>query len=404
MKQAERNSEANSQPERRYDLDWLRVFAVLLLIYFHTAAIFYQGSLGEFYITNDIPSRQMQLFVSFVHQWHMPLFFLLSGAASWFALSFRTGSQYVKERFKRLLIPFLFGTLVIVPPQVYYRLSSNPNYQDSYLQFYPQFFNGIRPKGNFEWAHLWFVIYLFVFSLIALPLFLHLKKDTGESLRSNLSTFAEQPGAIFLFALPLVIIEGALRPNWPGFQNLYNDWANFFLYLFYFIYGYLFCSDTRFREAINRHFKIALVIAIATMSILVGLWITNTVPERDYSWEYVFYQIVRGFNTWCWVVAFLGLGQQYLNFNNRLLQYLSVASYPFYILHQTVIVTIGFYVVRWNTGILEKFLVISTASLLVTVALYDLLVKRNNIMRFLFGMKPIEYEAKRYGEGIESLK
>jgi len=79
--------------QRRYDLDWLRVLAVLLLLYFHTAAVFYQGDLGEFYIHNNRSSQVMNGFILFVYQWHMPLFFLVSGASTWFALSFRSTKQ-----------------------------------------------------------------------------------------------------------------------------------------------------------------------------------------------------------------------------------------------------------------------------------------------------------------------
>ncbi|BAZ23478.1 hypothetical protein NIES4073_43670 [Kalymmatonema gypsitolerans NIES-4073] len=388
MEQVECQAKAKSQPARRYELDWLRVLAVLLLLYFHTAAIFYTGELGEFYIKNDQLSHAMSCFIVFVHQWHMPLFFLLSGSGTWFALSFRSTLEYVQERFKRLFIPFLFGTLILVPPQVYYRLRSHPNYHDSYLQFYPQFFNGIRPQGNFEWSHLWFVIYLFVFSLIALPLFLHLK-GTGAHLLSKLSVTMEKPGAILLLALPLAAIEAALRPRWPGFQNLYDDWANFCLYLLYFIYGYFLSSDVRFGQAIDRHKSIALVLACTCMLVLFGLWETDSLPERGYSLVYILYQFLRGVDSWFWIVALVGLGRRYLNFNSKLLQYASAAQYPFYLLHQTVLVAIGFYVVRWNAGVMEKFWVISTTSLIVTIALYELFIRRNNLARFLFGLKPI---------------
>ena len=379
-----------NQLERRYELDWLRVLAVLLLLYFHTAAIFYAGELGEFYVKNNQSSEVMSCFITFIHQWHMPLFFLLSGASTWLALSFRSAGQYVQERFKRLLIPFLFGIVVLIPPQVYFRLLSNSNYQ-SYLQFYPQFFNGIRPQGNFEWGHLWFVIYLFVFSLIALPLFLHLQ-GTGAPLLSKLSVGMEKPGAILLLALPLAAIEASLRPRWPGFQNLYDDWANFCLYLLYFIYGYLLCADARFFQAIERHLRMTLVLAVTSMLALFYLWGTHILSERSYSLEYILYQLLRGVDSWFWVVALVGLGRRYLNFNSRLLQYASVASYPFYLLHQTVVVAVGFYVVRWHADILEKFGVISTTSLIATVALYELLVRRNNVGRFLFGLKPIRSE------------
>jgi peptidoglycan/LPS O-acetylase OafA/YrhL len=371
---------------RRYDFDWLRVLAVLLLIYFHAAAVFYKGELGEFYIQNDVLSPQMNAFVLFVHQWHMPLFFLLSGAASWFILQTQTAVQYVLERFKRLFVPFLFGTLILIPPQVYYHLLSISSDRPSYLQFYPQFFNGVRPEGNFEWGHLWFLIYLFTLSLLALPLFLYFKKS-GQLWISKLATLVEKPGAIFLLALPLVLIEATLRPHWIGFQNLYNDWANFCLYLAYFIYGYLICADPRFELAIERNWKAIALLAIASMSVLFGLWQTDVLPERGYSLGYILYQMLRGFNSWLWVTALLGLGRKYLNFNNRVLRYLNPASYPIYVLHQTVLVAIAFYVVQWQTGVFEKFFLISTASLLMSILLYDLFVKRHNILRFLFGLK-----------------
>lgn len=374
--------------QRRYDLDWLRVLAVLLLLYFHTAAIFYRGELGEFYIQDARSSQVMNGFILFVHQWHMPLFFLVSGAGTWFALAFRSAGQYVKERSQRLLIPFVFGTLILIPPQVYLRLVSRSDYHDSYFQFYPQFFNGIRPHGNFEWGHLWFIIYLFTFSIVALPLLLELRKPESHW-RSTLATWVEKPGVILLLGLPLAAIEGALRPHWIGFQNLYDDWANVCLYLLYFIYGYLICSDDRFGEAIDKHLDAALGLAIVWMSILLGLWQTHNIPDRGYSLAYVLYQCFRGCNAWFWVVALLGLGRRYLNFNNKLLQYANEAAYPFYLLHQTVLVAIGFYIVRWNVDVMTKFMVISTATLLVTIALYELLIRRFNLTRFLFGLKPI---------------
>jgi peptidoglycan/LPS O-acetylase OafA/YrhL len=380
----------NSYFERRYDLDWLRVLAVLLLIYFHAAAVFYQGELGEFYIKNNLLSPSLGWFVFFVHQWHMPLFFLISGSATWFSLQLRSPMQYVSDRLKRLLIPFIFGTLILVPVQVYYKLLSEHKNIGSYLDFYPQFFNGIRPQGNFEWAHLWFVIYLFVLSLVTLPLLLFFKKDSVQPWYSHIATFINQPAAIFLPALPLAVIEGALRPRWFGFQNLYDDWANLLLYLHYFVYGFLLCSDMRFRQAIAQSLKLMLFIAVVTMSLILGIQATNILPVRGYSWGYILYQMLRGCNSWFWVIAIVGLAQRYLAFNNNILQYTAQAAYPVYLLHQTVLVAIAFYVVQWNLGIAEKFLIISTASIVVTGALYDLLIKRFNIVRFLFGLKPID--------------
>jgi glucan biosynthesis protein C len=86
-------------------------------------------------------------------------------AGTWFALNFRSGHEYVRERTRRLFISFVFGTLVIVPPQVYYRVISQVGETLSYIEFYPQFFIGVAPQRNFEWAHLWFLAYLITLSL-----------------------------------------------------------------------------------------------------------------------------------------------------------------------------------------------------------------------------------------------
>lgn len=389
-----------NKPERRHDIDWLRVLAVLLLIYFHSARIFDPWG---FYVKNEPSSEAMGAFIGFVHQWHMPLLFLVSGAATWFSLGSRTGGEYAGERLRRLIIPLIFGSLVIVPPQVYCmrlenlahgRLSAY-KFSGSYLKFYPHFFDGIAPRGNFEWAHLWFLGYLFVFSLLVLPLFLFLRKGSGRPLTSRLAALCERRGGIFLLAIPLALIQATLRARWPGWQNLYDDWANFSFYLTFFIYGYILCSDAGFMRAIDRHGKAALLMGMASVLVLFALERTGNAPARGYSLGWTLYMILNGFNSWFWIVAILGFGRRYLNFTNSALRYANEAVLPFYILHQTVIVVIGYYVVRWNMGVTGKFLVITTASLAATVLIYDAFVKRVGFMRFLFGMRPKKRQLRR---------
>ena len=122
----------SGKPTRRWDIDWLRVLATLLLFFIHPARIFYLW--GPFYIKNDQLSAVASWISEFVNHWQMPLFFVLAGAASWFALRRRSGGQYVVERLKRLMIPFVFGFLVIVPPQLYFAARhQQPDYAESYL-------------------------------------------------------------------------------------------------------------------------------------------------------------------------------------------------------------------------------------------------------------------------------
>jgi glucans biosynthesis protein C len=294
---------------RRNDLDWLRVLAVAVLIYFHAAAVFYRGQLGEFYVVNPKTSLVFGQLISLIHQWHMPLFFFISGASSWFGLEKRSNKTYLQERIQRLFIPFVFGLLVFVPPQVYLALKIRDRVSGSFFQFYPQFFNGIRPAGNFEWAHLWFIVYLFVFSIVALPIFRYLRH---REFQSNL----------ILLALPLALIEAIFRPRWIGFQNLYDDWANVLLYLTYFVYGYALISKSWFTNMLDRYRVWLVGSAIVLMLIFLNL----PLLDRAYSPTYMAFQAFRGVNSWLWVLAILSLGQKYLQHRNAVLNYLRIVD------------------------------------------------------------------------------
>lgn len=372
-------------PERRHDIDWLRVLGVLLLIPFHTGIIFAPSDSISY--VKDQPNAWLSNVTWFMHQWHMPLLFLVSGAATWFSLGSRAGGEYIRERFNRLIVPLIFGTLAIVPPQVYWQRVQSHQFRGSYIKFYPHFFDGIYPTGNFSWGNLWFLAYLFTFSLIALRFFFSLRNERGRRLISALAALCERRGGILLFGVPLAVVQASLRARWPGAQNLYNDWANFFFYITFFVYGYLLCSDERFKKATVKNGRVALVLGVVAWSIIDGLDLAGKNPVPEYSLVWVLYMILSGFNSWFWMIAILAFGQRYLNFTNRALRYATEAALPFYIIHHTVIVTVGYYVVKWNTGTAEKFLSICAISLVLCIFIYDALIKRISILRFLFGMR-----------------
>ncbi|MFX1337648.1 MAG: acyltransferase family protein, partial [Promethearchaeota archaeon] len=190
-----------TKPTRRYDIDALRVYSVILLIIFHTAMLFAYGT--PYFIQNAELSVEMLIFVFIVNIFNMALFFLIAGMSTSYALNFRTGTKYLKERVKRLIIPLLFGILIVIPPIVYFERSAwwsttrynSENFNGTFIEFYPHFFE----IGNFNYYHLWFLAYLFIFSLVALRLFLKWKKDEGKK---KISSMAEKYGEgkkIFLF-------------------------------------------------------------------------------------------------------------------------------------------------------------------------------------------------------------
>jgi peptidoglycan/LPS O-acetylase OafA/YrhL len=370
--------------ERRHDIDWLRVLAMFSVFLFHCARYFdHEG----WHVKNPQLSLGFSVFVGILVQWIMPIFFVLSGMSSQFALKFRNSGQYLGERFKRLFIPLVFGIFILIPPQVYIERFTNEQFNGSFFQFYPHYFDGWYGfGGNFAWMglHLWFLLILFSFSLLTLPVLLLLRgKGTGR-LVHGFSSFFEKSGAILLWALPLALMEFVFHPDGLGQRN-FGGW-NVFVYLVFFLYGYLLASDNRYKRSVEKQRVIFL--ALAAITTLVGFYLRRSGAYPSFgSVDYFWWSLLRTFNSWVWVLAILGIGSRHLNFRNRLLKYANVAVLPFYILHQSVIVIFGFFFIDWSAGVMLKYLVLSTVSFITIMLIYEFLIKRFGLFRFLFGMK-----------------
>ncbi len=350
---------APAKIERRYDVDWLRVVAVFSVIALHSAVIF---SSGQFNVKHVQPSLTVDTIQTYLSVWIIPLLFVLAGAATKFALDRRTPKEYCSERVKRLLVPLVIWLFVpAIAATVFgwdflFQLPGNPR-----LAF--------TVVGT---GHLWFIGYLFGFSLIALPLFVFLRKPTGVRIISWLANICEKPGVIFLLAIPLMEISPADNDNL--LLQLF--------YLFYFIYGFIIFSDARFGRAIDKQTWYALAAGIALVIMI--MFMAETKMHIDSRVD----RILTVFNRWCWVIAFLGLGHRFLNRTNRVLRYLTEASYPIYILHFLILALIGYYIAGLGWPVELKYLTILSLAVAATVLAYDLLVKRTNVTRVLFGMKP----------------
>ncbi len=403
-------SPRHTKPQRRGDVDSLRALLVLGLVFFHTARIF---DLMPYYVKNQQTSTLLMALVGFVSQWGMPLLFFMAGIATWHSLNHRTVAEYLKERIRRLLIPFIFGVAVIAPPLRYYALLANPDYHDSFWQFYPQFFRIVftpsfprffhadQEVGLFEIAHLWFLYYLFVFSLMALPLFVLLRKDSGHGFISRLAKLCERRGAILVLALPVVSIELFVHLGESAGWNRYS-------FLSFLILGFIFASDIRFEESASRNSIIALAAGTLALAIFfwasVKTWQEGIDPSRGYALESALWRSFKGFSSWFWVMALWGLGQRYKRRRSslqqtsvethskpaaidKILRYANEAVLPFYIIHETVVVIIGFYVVKWEAAIVVKYFAVSLASVAATLLVYEVFARRTNITRLLFGVK-----------------
>ncbi len=364
---------------RRYDIDWLRIIAVLLLFPFHVARVFNYGD--EFYAKSLTLSKGLTWIVVYLDHWHMPLFFVLAGASTWFALSRRNSAHYAGERVKRLLIPFLFGLVLLIPPQSYLGAVSHGNDPGSFFAWFPHFFHlnsadeGGYFLGGLTFGQLWFIFHLFIYSLVALPIFLFLRRGAGRKLVGLLARAATKPGVILLFAalaIPAIWVGDFAggNPVWLGIP---------------FILGYVLVSDARFERAIDRHKLVALILgpvallAVTYFEVNGGLGLTG--------WAGTVYKIYSSvFVCWFTIIAVLGYGRRYLNRGGAFQKYAATASYPVYLLHQTAIAAVGVAVLKGGLGVPLSFALILLGSFVASVAAYEAM-RRVNVFRFILGIK-----------------
>jgi hypothetical protein len=426
-----------AKPGRRRELDVMGMVVVMGLVIFHSAQIF---NYADFYVKNEPPNMEhlsqllATVFIAFAGLWGMPLMFLIAGIAIYYSLRKRTTAEFISERFRRLFMPLVVGTVLLVPIQVYTKLKSDPTYDESYGQFlmrffnvrlsldFPRFISGAPPDELFETGHLYFLNYLLAFTLLLLPLWLYLKRPEGQRKARKLVDILVLPWAIFLLALPIAAVEAALGTEYAGGWNRYA-------YIPFIIYGFLMAVDRRMGDTLRREWKKALLLGAVFFPIYIATAYMLEAAiqfdaQTDYSLSHVLFRFLKGLAGWFWVVAVMGLvlhlshsraaskkrkmgstsgdeqdSQQRTtsakaSFSGRLAQYAGEAQLPFYVLHMTPIVLIGFFVVQWEANALLKFLLIVLSALIVTLLVYDIGVRRTTPTRLLFGLKPKESREK----------
>jgi peptidoglycan/LPS O-acetylase OafA/YrhL len=386
----------NAQPamaQRRYDLDWLRVLAILGVFVYHCALIF---APDPYSIKNATIYEFIDDWGAFAGTWGLSLVFIISGASVFYALGKVGPGKYVKGIALRLLVPLIVGIFTHIAFQVYLERLHQGEFRGSFLDFYPHYFDGMYGfGGNFAWMglHLWYLEALFLFSLLCLPLFVWLRKTaSGRRVLKALGDYLARPGALYLLALPAYVLINVLDPDTWG-ADLLGDWS-IFIYLTFFASGFLVGSNERLQESIKRWRWISLAAGVLLWPTIDILWSALGDPGFG-TWERALGTIPWCLNAWCWLLAILGFGMKHLGLNNPFLKYANEAVLPFYILHQTVIISLGYFIVRWAIPDGLKFVMILTGSFLASMGLYELLVRRNNPLRILFGMKPRE---RRPGE------
>jgi glucan biosynthesis protein C len=368
---------------RIYYLDWLRVLAILTVFVYHTSRLF---NVEDWAVKNPTWYPSVEVWNRFATAWMLPLIFVVSGASLFYAVGKGEGGlkgagAFVKDKALRLLVPVVVCDLTHASLQAYLYRLTHGEFSGSYFQYLPQYF-----LDDFEWqgAHLWYLWLLFLFSVLLYPL-LRWFKGRGQGVLSRLGDLLTLPGAVYALALPAIVLAALF--NYNSTVIYHNAGWIFLVYLWLTLAGFLVVSHDRLQDSIQRLRWLSLLIGLIAVGFSIFLVGLGELPAFG-TWRYALAWGSRALGSWCCILAILGFGRKHLSFSTPLLTYANEAVLPFYILHQTVILSVGYFVVQWAIPDLLKWAIILPVSFAIIMGLYEFLVRRYKVMRFLFGMKP----------------
>ncbi len=366
---------------RRYDLDWLRVIVFALLIFYHVGMFFVPWG---WHVKNNVLYDWLRWPMIFLNQWRLPILFVISGMGTYYALGKRSVWKFNLERYLRLGIPLGVGMLLIVPPQVYFERLANGQFSGSILEYYATVaFQGIYPEGNISWQHLCFLPYLFLFSLMLSPLFVYLRRHENKFIEW-IQKWIHKPFGLYIFIVPLYLLEVFVEPFFDITHALVDDWFNFSFSLVLFFYGFvLIRSGNVFWTSLQHIKKKALAIGLIAFTGQVLIWLFLEDGYVVHCTE----ALLKVTNIWSWILVLFAYAAQYLNKASKKLAYANRAVYPFYILHQTITVAIAYYLIDMDWGLLPKAFIMIVGTFGLSWLIYDLIILRIPFLHPLFGLK-----------------
>lgn len=364
--------------DRRYDIDAWRVIAILA-VYLHHVGMPFNGD--DFHIMNPSSSKTLDDIMVLFEQFRLPLLFLISGVGTIYAFKKRTWAQFTLERFRRLCIPLIFGVLFIVPPQTYFE---HKNQYSSYFEFYAQLFDYIKVN------HLWFIENLFYLSLACIPLILWLRSPTSRTSRELILQLGTKKYGLLLGILPLLIIKIVSKSYFPEDSKDILNLSSTLFYGYFFVSGIIIATIPQLWNTLKQFRRFHLLMAMLSLSLFYTYYfLPDSLASKYWSLE-TRWNIWYGLSSllsWTVLISLLGYGQVWFNKKSKFLQKANEAIYPFYVLHQTVIVSLAYYIIQWNASIGLKMIALLLSSLLIILLIYRLLIYPFKISRLVMGMK-----------------
>ncbi len=376
---------------RRHDLDALRVIAFGLLILYHCSMLYVFD--WDWHIKSSYQAEWLQWPMLAMNRWRMALLFIISGLAIGLFDPSRAPGRFAWMRTKRVLLPLVFGMFVILPVQPYCQGVVDGVVEPGFGVFLMRYWE-LQPwpagvdysEYDLTWNHLWYLAYLWVYTLVLTALLPLLESNVGKKLQ-GLLTNLRGARLVLLPALPLVLYIQFLMPRFESSNDLFGDWFQHAQFFTIFLYGYVMARSQGLWDELVRMRRSTLAIALLLGLVYVPLVLTT--PDDASEALLVFARTLRGLYLWAALLAILGWAKVLLDRPFRWLPYASEAVYPWYILHQSLTVLLAYWLVPMALGPAVEPLLVVSGTVMGCVLLHEFVVRRIGWLRPLFGLKPV---------------
>ena len=348
---------------RKHYIDNLRNLTILLLFPVHTFMIWNDFG-SKFYVWQG-ENKLLSTLIVLVNPWFMPLLFVLAGMSARYSLKKRSNKEFVIQRVHKLLIPFLCGLVLLVPIQTLFARKFFYGYDGSVLEYWKYFFTHLTDFSGYDGAftpgQLWFILFLFIISMFSLIVFRFIPYPKVAKKVEKIPVL----GILLLF-IPVWLMY--YLGNFGGFSLGKN--------LALFLLGYYFLSNDVVLNRVERNRKW-----------LTALWAIGTILSVVLYYNFSYYgDLWINFIGWISILILLVWGKQFLNKKTRFTEYSNQASYPIYILHQSILVALAYYVVQMCDNLFVQVFSICIGSFLLTVLVYYL-IRRIPVVRKMIGIR-----------------
>jgi hypothetical protein len=381
--------------ERQHFLDWIRVLAFAFLIFYHTGMMFVDWG---FHIESGHNSTFLKSIMLLTSNWRLDILFIVSGVAISYMTLKMSLRSFVWQRVIKLYIPLLFAVAVVVAPQSYFEAIQKGVFNGDIWTFWTtQYFTfGWDERMNAPFPtynHMWYVFYLVHYSLVLLPIVVFFNSKKGSHALARFERWISSRQRIVWFPLVCYGLINVAIDDHDITHAFYNDLYGHLIYLFAVVMGFVFLRMPAVWESFEQNRFISLTIGLFGYAGLLVIFLLPELPfavNKNLAWG-LLALIVK----WSWIALLIGFAKRHLNFTNNFLKYCNGIVYPFFILHQTIIIAFGFYVIDWGLSGISEFLIIVIGTFVFCGLITEFMIKKTNVLRLVFGLNKISPHSEK---------